>query len=154
MYNLLIKRGQTFAFLLGAIVLLIYIMITLGGQEAFAAAGSPEDSDLFNFGIKAAIAMGVICLAIAVLFGLYHMLTNMKGAMRGIIGVIALVAIFLIAYTMADASATGKMVETFEKFSITEGVSKFISGAMTTTAVLGALAVGAMVLSEIRNIFK
>ena len=154
MYNLLMKKGQMFAFLLGAIILIIYVLIAMSGQEAFVAAGSPEDSDLFNFGIKTAIVMGVLCLLIAVLFGLYHMLTNMKGAMRGIISVLVLLAIFVIAYMMADGAATGKLAETLQKFDITAGVSKFISGAMTTTAILGALAIGAMVLSEIRNIFK
>ena len=50
--------------------------------------------------------------------------------------------------------SAGKLGELHEKFSITENVSKFISGGLKTTVGLALAAFGAMVVLEVVNLFK
>ena len=49
-----------------------------------------KDSNIFNFGLYAAIALSIIGVIAWFAFGLFHMATNIKAATKGIIGFAAL----------------------------------------------------------------
>ena len=164
MYKFLNKNGQTLAFGLGVLVTIIFMLgaFPSAGDFDFENMTDEEVSKvgIFDFGLKAAIALAVIAAVALVLFGIYHIATNLKGSLKGLIGVAALVILFFIAYSTADGVATGSIAGAVEKFaasgngSISEGNLKFIGGAITTTAILVVGAAASFVISEIINFFR
>lgn len=158
MYKFLTKSGQTLAFGLGVLITILFLISVLGGMEGFNALGDDDkgSTSIFNIGLYGAIFLCVLCAAAIVLFGVYHAIANPKGAMKFLIGLGVLVVIFLIFYSMATpvTEADGKIFTIIQKFNISEGVSKFISGALSTTLTLAVVAAAAFLLSELRNLFK
>lgn len=156
MYNFLNKNGQLIAFGVGIFITIIFYMVAMGGMDGFNVLDkeSKGTTGIFNFGLIAAILLFIICGVLLVGFGLWQIIANPKAAKKGIIGVVALLAVFLIAYAMSKPETTGPLVETIEKFKVTGGQSKYISASITTTIILGLLAVGLFVVAEVRNFFK
>lgn len=157
MYKLLSKNGQTFGFLLGAVITLLFVLIMSAGWGSFSAMGdSPEryNTTIFNFGIFAAIALIIIGLVIVILFGVFQLSSNPKGALRGIIGVAVLAGIFLLTYSTASAEATGPLAKSVEAAGVSGNGLKLIGGGIATALILSLLAGAAIVISELRNFFK
>jgi len=144
MYNFLVKNGQLVAFGIGLLITIIYIVGAVGGD-------SPER---FNFGLMTAIGLSILCAVVMILFGLFQVASDPKGSLKGIITFALLIGLFVVLYSTADPTLSPAMVAGGEGAGLTEGTSKFISGAILTTLVLlGATGV-VFALSEIRNFFK
>lgn len=154
LYNFLTKRGQVISFGLGLLlVALTYILLS---QEAstFESADVTQIGWNVFFGLVASGALIVLCAVLAILFGVVGMAMNPKGSMVAIIGIAALVIIFLIFYFTFDPASSNAISETIEEFNITEGQSRFISSSIWTTITLIGLAGLAFLLSEVVNLFK
>lgn len=158
MYKFLTRNGQLMAFGLGVLIAILFLISVLGGMESFNALGDEDKgtTGIFNIGLYGAIVLCILCAASIVLFGVYHAVSNPKGAMKFLIGLGVLIVIFFIFYAMADPVTVedGKLFDVIQKFEITEGVNKFISGALSTTLTLAVVAAAAFLLSELRNLFK
>ncbi len=156
MYTFLSKNGQTVGFLLGFVLVLIFLAMVLSGLGTFNGLSEADQlqTNIFNFGLYAAIGLCVLAAIAAVLFGIYHLLTNLKGSMKFVIALIGVLVVFAIGYSMADADMTGSIQKTIEEFNVTEGVSKFISGSLTTTLILAGIALVSFIAFEILNFFK
>ncbi len=137
MYSFLTRNGQTLAFGLGLLLAIgMVLSIYLGDVGTWSQI--PEnnitryETGMFNFGMKASfVLMGAAAIA-ALLFGIFHFASNPKGALKGIIGLIAVIALFFIIYSAADPQP--EMLEKMAEldFSVTQGQSKMITGAMWT----------------------
>ena len=161
MYNFLTKNGQVLAFGLGVLVTAIFLVSVFSGMESFNALGEEDKAStgIFNFGLSGAILLTIVAAAGMVLFGLYQVVSNLKGSMKGIIGFGLLVAVFLITYATATGEATPFIQGAVDKFTangaeFTEGNMKMISGGITTAVALIALAAVSFVVSEVINFFK
>ncbi len=159
MYNFMIKHGQVLAFGVGLLLTAItYILIVSGFDEFSALPEAPVDrrgeTNIFNFGLVVPGILIGLCAAIAIGFGIYKMIANPKGSIVPIIGIIALGIIFFIFYSSTDPASSMSISDTLEEFNISEGKSRYISGAIWTTIVLIILATGTFVFSEISNLFK
>lgn len=157
MYNFLAKNGQTIAFGLGILLTAVFLISALTGIEAFDMLGKEEqyETTIFDAGFWSVIVLTILCFAAAVLFGLGQMVSSPKAAIKGIIGIAALVGIFFIIYSSVDPGAdSASVMKEVKKFSVTDGESKFISGALITTIVLSLVALATFVVFEIINFFK
>jgi len=156
MYRLLTKYGTGFAFGLGLLVTLIFLIPAVSGIGDFNMLPPDQKgtTTIFNAGLFCAIALIAICFIISVLFGVYQLATNPKGAVKFIISIGVIAVLFFILYSMATPETTAKMQALSQEFNITDGVSKFISAALWTVIALAAVATGSFVLAEIRNLFK
>ncbi len=157
MYKNLSKNGQTIGFLLGAVATVIYLVIMGTGWSTFSAYGdSPEryNTTIFNFGFLVSILFVVLGVLAIVGFGLLQMASNPKAAMKGLLGVGAIVAIFFISYTTASGEVTGPLARSVENMGVSSNGLKLISGGITTATTLAVLAAVAIVVSELRNFFK
>ena len=156
MYRFLTKNGQTLAFLLGLVITVIMFVSIFGGLDTFSSI--PEDDPsrydvpIFNFGIGISMVLTVLCAAVAVLFGLVQFISNPKGALKGLIGIAVIIALFFIIYNAADPSVPKAGL--LEEFSISDDRSKFISGAVATSLILVAVAAVATLISEVVNFFR
>lgn len=154
MYKFLTKNGQVLSFAVGAIISIIFILMAVNGTpDGFDELPKEEQftNNSFNFGLMGAVALVIIAFALAIVFGVIQTATNPKGALKGIIGVVALVVVFFLAYSMGDDTVKEIWASDFD---VTPGVSKYVSGALTTTFVLLGIAVLAFIVSEVRNFFK
>lgn len=165
MYSLLAKRGQLFAILLGVALVTIFLGTVIGGLNSAGYSMSsdlnqimkdnPDQTfDFFNFGLYATVGLIAVAAIAALLFGLFQMLTNIKGSLTGIISLVAIIGIFFAFYSTAPDDLTGPISETLQQFNISSNISKFISGGLSTTLLMGVLSIGAMILFEIWNAFK
>jgi len=157
MYNFLVRNGQLVAFLLGVVITVIFLISVFSGIGEFNMLAEEEQlsTTIFDFGLKATIVLIVITAIAMLLFGIYHVATNFRSSLKGIIGLVVLVIVFFVTYSAASGEASGAVAEAAEKAGgLTAGNLKFISGAITTALILIGLAAASFVLSEIRNIFK
>ena len=138
MYQFLAKNGQTFAFGLGIVLTAIFLISALGGLEQFDMLGKEVqyETTIYDIGFYAVIVLTILCFVAAVVFGLGQMISNPKSALKGIVGIAALAAIFFIIYSSVDPGAdSAGVLKEVENFNVTDGASKFISGALITTIV-------------------
>ncbi len=156
MYKALTKYGQLGAFLIGLIVIVAYLASVFGGLEGFNALAKEDrgTTGIFDTGLYLTIALFIVCAVAAVLFGLYHMITNPKGALKAIIGIAVLLILFFALYSTSTPENSGIVANAVEKFGLTSGESQFISAAIKSTLILGGLAALAFIVSEITNLFK
>jgi len=157
MYKLLTKNGQLFAFGLGAgVVLLTLISILTGIGDDFGSLAREEQfqTNAFNLGIILSALLVIIGVVLMIFFGLFHVASDLKGSVKGLAGLGAIVVVFFIARAMASTDREGPIGDTIEKFFVTDGVSTTISACITTVMIMGALAVAVFIISEVRNFFK
>ncbi len=155
MYTFLTRNGQSIAFGVGLVMTIVMVALIFAGLsdfEAFGDGAGRYDTTIFNFGMYAAIALVILGLIAAVVFGIVQLASDPKGAIKGIAGLVAIVAIFFIFYSIADPN--NAMLARLSDFSVSVGQSKFISGSITTALILLAAAVVAGIVSEIINLFK
>lgn len=155
MYNTLAKHGTSIAFGLGALIVAIFLATVFGQIGDMTTVDELKQTNIFDLGLYLTIALAVLC-AIAILgFGVYQIVTDFKGAMKGLIGIGVLILIFFGAYASASPEVLGDPIfDTIQKFNISEGVSKFVSGAIVTTGVTLAIAVVALIGSAVSNFIK
>lgn len=165
LYNFFQKRGQLFALLLG----LISVVIAFGsvfsglGAAGFDAAtdlnavlknGGGNGFDFFNLAIMIPVILTVIAVVLWLIFGLGRLVTNPKGSIVVLLGAVLLIGLFFVLYSSSIAESDGPVGFVSEKFGVTPGVSKFISGGIKCTIILTALSIITMVVLEIINLFK
>lgn len=165
MYNFFTKRGQLFALILGVGVVAIYLFTVFGGLSSAGYSTSDDlnailknnpdaNFDFFNAGMYLTMALIAIAVGLALLFGLWQLITSPKSSLKIIIGVVALVVLFFVLSNMSEAETTGKIGELVQRFDVSEAASKYISGGLKTFFVLAGAAALLLVLGEIRNLFK
>jgi len=162
MYNLLTKRGQLFAFLLGAIATAIVVgSITansnkhlLDAPDAAKRATEIADTGILNTGLSVVVLLVGLALAATVIFGLLNLATNFKSSLKFIIGFGLLVVLFFVLKGSAVHETAGTLVETMKEFNISEGLSKGISAAIKGTVAMTVIAIGSMIIFELINMFK
>ena len=158
MYKFLVDNGQRLAFGLGLLITVLFLVNVLTGIDEFTALPDEERSttSIFNLGLTGALVLTVIAAAAMIIFGLYHIASNFRSSAKGLIGVAALVVIFIIAYSTASGEPDpGAVAEAAQKVGgISDGQMKFISGSIMTAMILTGVAAAAFVISELRNFFK
>lgn len=141
-------------YILIALGVIFIVMIWANGDDALKNDPSLQDSIMNPFAWTTYIAFGITFL-IAVIFPVFQIITNPKGAVRALIVVGVLVVVGVISYAMASGSLDGDILQReFRKGDLTAAGSKRVGAALIGTYVLGVLAVLTVVYSAIASIFK
>ena len=158
MYSFLTRNGQTVAFGIGLLMTIAMIGIIAGGVGEWSQIGEKDmaryDTKIFDFGMYAAFFLMAAAALAAVLFGIYQLATNPKGALKGILGLVAVIALFFIIYSAADPDAAMLERMADKEFNVTPGQSKMITGAIWTALILAGTAVVSTAVAELINFFK
>lgn len=157
MYKFLANNGQRLAFGVGALIIAIFFIIVFAGLNNFSNATKEEqlDTTIFNFGLSAAIFLTVLTAIALVGYGVYQIAIDFKNALKGVIGALALVALFVLAYAMSSSEATGEIAKAVEKVGgISPSALKFIGGGIATAGIMTLLTFLAFFGAEIRSFFK
>jgi hypothetical protein len=159
MYNFLINKGQTLAFVLGAGLSVVFaILIFVGIKDRDAAQMSNEaliQTDIFNFGIYAAIGLVVLAaFLVFVVFAIAGLARDFRSSLKVLLGIVAILVIFGVLYAISVPEQSGIIGKLSDEFNISDNISKFISAAINTTMTLLSLALVIWLVSELRNAFK
>ncbi len=105
---------------------------------------------LINIGLVLAyVLLGLSALGV-ILFSIYQLIVNFKKAKGALIGIIALLAVFLIGYAMAST-------ELYLDVAIpvtSETVSRIIGGGIHATFLFIGLAIIATIYTEVSKLFR
>ena len=164
MYEFLLKKGQTLAFVVGLVITAIFLVTAVGGVNSAGLGGADLSTmkeeipgmNYFNFGLYATMALCLICFGLLVAFLIVDIAKFPKQMGKSLLAVLVLVGIF-VALTFTSAAETGPVWDKLYNnpdFAFTPGVSKFISGGLKITGLLTIAAVAIMIFQEIRNSFK
>lgn len=126
-----------FAFIIGLVGLVMGIMIMSGNETVIDAA------------ITFTIACMLLAAGAAVLFGLFHFVTNFKQNMGALIGVVVLVILGFICYSLADAEVLRSYPE-----GITASESKWSEAGLIFTYILIIAALAVAIIGEVIRMFK
>ncbi len=158
MYTFLTRNGQTLAFGLGLVIVVLMLIFIFSGVSDFEAIPETDvsryDTSIFDFGMYGAAFLAFACAAAAVIFGIYQVATNPKGALKGLLGLAAVIILLLILYSTADADTAMLAAQAKDGFFVEEGQSKFITGAIATALIMAGGAVLALAVSEVLSFFK
>ncbi|MEO1518493.1 MAG: hypothetical protein AAFV95_25980 [Bacteroidota bacterium] len=154
MYKFLTKNGQLLAFGLGIVVTALFLIMVFSGMSEFSALAEEErgQTNIFNFGLFASAFLVLAGVAAMFVFGILQVVGDVKGSMKGIIGLVAIVVIFFIARSIGSDDTP--IQDTITEFKVTNGQSSFITGAIMASIVMAGLAAITFVISEVRNFFK
>lgn len=155
MYNFLAKYGQLVAFGLGILITVGFLAGVLGGLDDFMATAEEQrnQSNIFNFGLYAVIALAILGVVAAVVFGLIQTLSNPKGAIKGIAGLALLVVLYFVGQAIAGPD-TQSIIDTRNEFNVTDGQSSIINGSILGGLILAGLTAFAFVASEIVSFIR
>ncbi len=159
MYKFLINRGQSIAFIVGAgISILFALLIFLGIKDRDVVQMSNEaliETDIFNFGIYAAIALVVLAaFLVFIVFAFAGLIRDFGSSKKVLIGVGIIVLLFVIFYSTSQPETAGKLKALADEFGISDNISKFISAGIKTTGTLLGLSLVIWLFSELRNALK
>ena len=163
MYKFLSKNGQGLGFGLGIAIVTIFLLVMVSGLAGGFADLPKEtqyETSIFDVGLYGAIILIVLAFIAMVFFGVFQVVTNLRGSVKGLIGFGLILAIFFIAYSTSSAEATPFVQGAIDKFqdagngTISGTTLKRISGGIVTMVLLIGLAFVTAALSEIRNLFK
>ena len=158
MYTFLTRNGQTLAFGLGLAIVVLMLIFIFSGVSAFEAIPENDvsryDTSIFDFGMYGAVFLIIACAVAAIIFGIYQVATNPKGALKGLLGLAAVIVLVLILYSTADPDTEMLAIQARDGFFVDPGQSKFITGAIATALIMAAGAVLALAVSEVLSFFK
>lgn len=133
------------------VVSIILIVIAAIYQiVVFTQGNSPSDSVLNGFFLLAYIAFG-LSLFFAIFFPIVQIFANPKDAVRTLIVVIFLIALWFVSYAISDNSFTPTQLE---KLETTVQISRMVGAGLIYTYFVFGMAVVAIVYASISSIFK
>ncbi len=160
-YQFLSRYGQYFGLGLGLLIVILYFALVGMKSGEFSPLIEEKDwtgaanTGAFNIGIFGAFALTVLGAIAIFLFSILGIVMDIKGSLKGLIGIGALLLIFLICYFMSNpATDADFVIDAQTRFDVSNSSSKFISGSLwTTAALLGAACIG-LIASEVMNFFR
>lgn len=155
MYKFLAKNGQLVAFGVGILITAGFLAGVLGGIDDFMATAEDQrnQSNIFNFGLYAVIALTVLGFLAAVGFGLFQTLSNPKGAVKGIAGLALIAGLFFVGQALAGADSEG-VKDALTEFNVSDGQSAIINGSIVGAIILAGLTLLAFVGGEVMSFIR
>ena len=143
------------AFGTGLVLAVIGLLIVMGGLEDFNALAEDDQgtTSIFNFGIGAACGLVILCAVLMLGFGVFHVASNPKSAVKFLLGIVAIVGIVVI-FAMTSSADTGKVARLISEGELSANTSKWINGGIWATLILMGIATLSFIFSEVRNVFK
>ncbi len=156
MYKYLSKNGQLLAFGTGAVLAVLFAISWLSGYSELQALPKEEqyNTGIFNIGLLGAFFLVMVAVLASIGFGLMHIATNFKSSVTGLLGVAALIVLFVVAYSTSKADSHPLVAAAADKMSVSDNTQKLIGAGLTTMVVVAFATLVTFVYGEIRNFFK
>jgi len=165
LFTFLSSKGQAGALLLGLLACAIAFGSIFSGVKSNYSLSTDlvavlkndptANFDFINPAITVVLALVVLAAALMLLFGVLGIFTNPKGSMKAILGLAGLAILFFIFYAGSTSGMeSSSMAELLGKFNVSEGISKYIEGAIKTAVWGIVIAAAAAIILEVLNLFK
>ncbi|PZX56047.1 hypothetical protein LV84_02414 [Algoriphagus ratkowskyi] len=105
--------------------------------------------DILLYGSYILIGVGAV---LAILMPLIKSLDNPKSLLKTAAGIIGIVVLFFIAYSISSNEVLPKFAAS--PFNLTPGGSQLVGGMLITTYILAIIALGSIVLTEVTKAIK
>lgn len=98
------------------------------------------------------VSYGLLVLAAiaAIILPLINAIGNPKSLIKGLAGVLLIVVVFGISYSLSGSEVTA----TYMKFGINEGLSQFIGASIITVYILLVVSIAGIIITEVSKIFS
>ncbi|SFB47203.1 hypothetical protein [Algoriphagus aquimarinus] len=108
--------------------------------------------DTYDILLYGSYLLVIVGAAVAVLMPLIKSLDDPKSLLKTALGIVGIVVLFFIAYTISSNEVLPK----FEAapFNLTPGGSQLVGGMLITTYILAIVALGSIVLTEVTKAIK
>lgn len=161
MYNFLLKNGTAVAMGVGSLITVLFLIFSFSGLSsagydagADLLAGDYKNLGAFNFGLNATYFLFAVAAILMIGGVIYDLILSRKTSFKMILGIIALIIIFVILYSISKFETDGKWASLNNEFGIVEYSSKLVSAGIWTCVILMILAILSIAVSEVRNFFK
>lgn len=164
MYNFLTKHGTLAAFLLGIVIIVIFLASAMSGLSGAGYDSGTNLMDMgrekiqgmnfFDLGLQLTIFLLIAAVVITLVFMVLDVFKFPKEMIKGLLGFAAVIAIYAILMATVPFETGGKWDKLYNTFAITEGTSSFISAGIWTTLILMGGATLLVIAAEVRNFFK
>lgn len=156
MYNTLLRKGTTGAFIVGFIASLILVYAVISGSSGLDVEQHELLRQRPQFDIAIQLGNIFVILGLIAIFigGIYGLVTNPKSSIKFVIGIVAIVVVLFILYSIFPEETTGPLVRLNEQYDLQGAKTRLISGGIAISLLLMALAFVAVILAELRNAFK
>jgi NADH:ubiquinone oxidoreductase subunit 6 (subunit J) len=105
--------------------------------------------DILLYGSYLLVAIGIVA---AILLPLINSLDNPKSLLKSAIGIVGIVVLFFIAYSISSNEVLPKFEAS--PFNLTPAGSQLVGGMLITTYILAIVALGSIVLTEVTKAIK
>lgn len=139
MYDFLMKKGQMIAFLTGAVLVVIHLVLSMGGG--------------YDFGLYAGIGLAVIA-AVIMLVGVAKYFMENPRQIRVMLGFVVLFVILGALIMMASGDIPASLQNSAADKGVTSGIFKYVNGSVNGTIMLLVVAFLGLVVSEVLSLFK
>jgi len=133
---ILVAKVVAFALVAIALIFLVSLMVS-----------PTSDAIIGNYLMVAYITFGIAVIT-ALVFPVVHMVSNPKGAVKALLGVVAILVLGLISYLFASNEFTAIQLE---KFQITESASIWVGAGLNLTFIVGIVTILAAIFLAIRG---
>src|SRR5690625_1578185 len=157
MYKLFSRYGLLFAFIIGLVFILIFIVPVITGlPEGFTLLPDEEQTatSVFDTGLQAAAVLFIATVIITILASLLSLVKNPKGAIKGIIALAILLVVMFVLYSVSADEDGSRVQAAMAEFNVTSTLSQWISAFMKGSFIMVLGAIGIAIVGEILNIFK
>ncbi|MBK8703698.1 MAG: hypothetical protein IPN33_08730 [Saprospiraceae bacterium] len=156
MYKYLSKNGQLIAFGTGAFLVILFVISWLSGYSELQAMPEEEQvkTGIFDIGLLGSFFLFLVAVVASAGFGLTQIASNFKSSIRGLLGVLALVVLFVVAYVTSTPDSHAIVAAAADKMNVSDSTQKLIGAGLTTMVVIAVTTLVAFVYGEIRNFFK
>lgn len=157
MYKLFSKYGLLIAFVVGLVFTLIAIIPAFTSlPDGFSIMDMEEQvkTTAFDTGLKVTIGLFFAAIIITILVSVLGILKNPKAAIKGVIGIAVLVVLIFVLYSTSPVDSSPGYQAFLDEFNVSDNLSRWIDAGLKSSYILTAVAVGVMVLGEVRNLFK
>ena len=128
-------------------------IVVVGNTDLFAQDAAPvsdEGTGWIDVALYISYIMVIVGAAGAIILPMINAAGDPKSLMKSGIGVVAILAVFVIAYVMSGNEVT----PAYQPFDVDPGESKLIGGAIITSYLLIFIALGSIIYTEISNLVK
>jgi NADH:ubiquinone oxidoreductase subunit 6 (subunit J) len=105
--------------------------------------------DILLYGSYLLIGLGAL---MAILLPLFKSLDNPKSLLKTAVGIVGIVVLFFIAYSVSSNEVLPKFEA--DPFNLTPGGSQFVGGMLITTYILSLATIGSILVTEVTKAAK
>lgn len=151
--NNIVKIISWVAGLIGVIAVYFLVRLIVAGDDAVISSPDLQNSVVSPYLSFARIIL-IVTTVLAVGFSIWNLILHPKLLKKTLITIVALAAVLVIAYMLADGGAVTDMSGNIIKDGEAGSTSKWVSTGIWYTAILGLIGFVLFLLGFVKSLFK